>query len=270
MNAFLLAATAATGVHLLTSEPSPTHRAMWERARRCIQRRRLEVAATGGAALLATALFGAGPVAVALTLLFAATPPWLRRRASERRRNIGQAAWPSMIEELRILTGTLGRSIPQALLEVGRRAPEELRPAFDAAQREWSLTGDFESTTAILTRTLAEPTADAACETLLVAHLVGGNLDQRLADLAADRRRDVLERRAAQSAMAGARLARWFVIVVPLAMLFAGATVGNGVAAYRTPSGAFLLCVAAAMVGACWWWAGALMRVPSERRVLTS
>jgi len=174
-----------------------------------------------------------------------------------------------MIEELRILTGTVGRSIPQALLEVGQRSPDELRPAFAAAQREWSLTADFNSTVKILTDELAEPTADATCETLLVAHEVGGDLDRRLADLAADRRRDLTERQAANSAMAGARLARAFVIIVPLGMAFAGLGVGNGRDAYQTPNGRLLVAVAAGMVAVCWWWAGTLMKVPAERRVLT-
>lgn len=45
-----------------------------------------------------------------------------------RRRNaLAQAsqAWPRLLEELRLLTGSQGRSIPQALFEVGRRAPPE-------------------------------------------------------------------------------------------------------------------------------------------------
>ena len=48
-----------------------------------------------------------------------------------------------MIEEIRILTGSLGRSVPQALFEVGRRGPEELRPAFEAATRHWLVSTDF-------------------------------------------------------------------------------------------------------------------------------
>ena len=35
-----------------------------------------------------------------------------------------------MIEEIRILTTSVGRSIPQALFDVGLRGPLELRPAF--------------------------------------------------------------------------------------------------------------------------------------------
>ena len=267
MNGFLFAALAAAGVHLLVS-PAPRRRIG---ARQALLASRpwqaptltAVLALVAGAAVLGPSL--ATPVIAAVA---AWAPVALRKAAADRRRTAGQAAWPQMIEELRILTGSVGRSVPQALFEVGQRAPEVLRPAFATAQREWSLTGDFPSVVKILKQELAEPTADATLETLLVAHEVGGDLDRRLADLAEDRRRDLLERRAARSAMAGARLARAFVVVVPLGMLLAGLSVGQGAAAYRTPDGGLLVGVAAAMVAVCWWWAGSLMRVPAERRVL--
>ena len=120
--------------------------------------------------------------------LFAATFPLASYRVRRRaRRAAAMDAWPRLLEELRILTSSLGRSIPQALFEVGRRAPEELRPAFAAAHREWLLSTDFARTLRVLKANLADPTADAVCETLLVAHEVGGtDLDRRLEAL--DRR----------------------------------------------------------------------------------
>src|SRR3546814_19528823 len=84
-------------------------------------------------------------------------------------------AWPRLLEELRILTSSLGRSIPQALFEVGRRAPAEMRPAFDAAQREWLLSTDFTRPIRALKALLADPPADAACATLLLAPEAGGS-----------------------------------------------------------------------------------------------
>ena len=71
---------------------------------------------------------------------------------------------------------------------------------------------------------LADPTADAACETLLVAHEVGGtDLAHRLEALAEDRRQDALGRKDARAKQAGVRFARRFVLVVPVGMALAGA-----------------------------------------------
>ena len=75
---------------------------------------------------VAFTLFG-GVLPALVTGAFAATLPLTSYRARrQRRRAEAREAWPRMIEEIRVQTGSLGRSIPQALFEVGRRGPEEL------------------------------------------------------------------------------------------------------------------------------------------------
>lgn len=216
----------------------------------------------------AWALFG-GVLPPLVAGAFAASFPAATARARrERRRHEAQEAWPRMIEEIRLLTGSLGRSIPQALLEVGRRAPEELRPAFAAAEREWLLSTDFARTTRVLKARLADPTADATCETLLVAHEVGGSdLDRRLAALAENRADDLRGRKDARAKQSGVRFARRFVLVVPIGMAVAGLSIGSGREAYGSFLGQVLVAVGLVVVVLCWVWAGRLMRLPEEERV---
>src|SRR5690606_4725073 len=126
--------------------------------------------------------------ALAVALFAGAAPVTSYRLRRARRIAVAREAWPAMIEEIRLRTGSLGRSIPQALFEVGERGPVEMRPAFEAAHREWLLTTDLERTLDVLKDRLADPTADVTCETLLVAHEVGGaEVGRRLAALAEDR-----------------------------------------------------------------------------------
>lgn len=220
-------------------------------------------------AALALIVFGS-PLPAFVGGVFAASFPvaaYRQRRLTARA--VAQDAWPRMIEELRILTGSVGRSIPQALFEVGAAAPEELRPAFSAAHREWLLTTDFERTLGVLRDLLADPTCDATCETLLIAHQLGGtDVDRRLADLAEDRREDARYRKDARARQAGVRFARRFVLLVPLGMAAAGLSVGNGRDAYQTPLGQMAVLLALGMVAACWIWAGRILRLPVEERVL--
>lgn len=224
------------------------------------------------AAVIGTAatssVLGFGIAAVLLGLIIGTAPGavWRRRRAARRR--AASEAWPRLIEELRVLTGPAGRPIPQALLEVGLRGPTEVRPAFVAAQREWAMSTDVSRMMAVLKRELADPVADATCETLLIAVLAGGDVDDRLAALAEDRRSDERERKEAHAKQAGARLARGFVVIVPAGMALAGLNVGDGSNAYRTPQGQVLVAGAVALVAACWWWATRIMRIPEARRVL--
>jgi len=123
-------------------------------------------------------------------------------------------------------------------------------------------------TVVVLKARLADPTADAACETLLVAHDLGGSdLDRRLGALVEDRIQDTQGRKDALAKQAGVRFARRFVLIVPIGMALAGMSVGNGRAAYQTPLGQVVVVAGVGMVIACWLWAGRIMQLPQEERV---
>ncbi len=291
----LLALCAVTGVHLLWSttraEPIAPDR---RRAARPLRRTlgasvdtwlaqaglagvdRREFGAVIAALAAAGAITGwvlfAGALPAAAMAVFAASFPvesYRRRRAN--RRAAALDAWPRLIEEIRVLTGALGRSIPQALFEVGARGPAELRPAFAAAHREWMISTDFARTIGVLKGRLADATTDAVCETLLVAHDVGGSeIDRRLEALAEDRMQDTQGRKDARARQAGARFARRFVLVVPLGMALAGMSVGDGRSAYGTATGQILVLAGLSVVALCWLWAGRVMRLPDEERVFSA
>jgi tight adherence protein B len=286
----LLAVTGAYGVHLLYTalvlrwqgvQPGPrvvrsrrtTRMREWLAESGLDEPRRAEIVG------LAAGLFGAGAVAgwvvfggVAVPCVAGATlvlaPLAAARSRRARRRAAAREAWPRLIEELRIKTITLGRSIPQALFEVGRRSPAELQPAFEEARREWALTTDFERTIEVLRRRLADATADAVCETLLIAHQIGGtDVDRCLTALVEDRVLDLEGRKDAQARQAGARFARWFTIIVPVLMALVGMSIGEGRAAYGSATGQLLTAFAVVVMVVCWFWAGRIMRLPEERRV---
>jgi tight adherence protein B len=213
-------------------------------------------------------LFGAVLPAVVAGVFAASFPVSAYRTRRGNTVAAASEAWPRMLEELRLRTGSLGQSIPQALFEVGRRAPSQWRPAFAAAEREWLLTTDFPRTLSLLKDRLADPGVDVVCETLEVAQVVGGtDLDARLGDLIDDRVIDLQGRKDAASRQAGVRFARRFVLLVPLGMALAGLSIGTGRSAYQTPGGQVAVTVGLLAVVACWVWSGRLMRLPSEPRV---
>ena len=213
-------------------------------------------------------IFGAPLPAVVGGAFAASFPVAAQRQRRGRQLEVARAAWPRMIDELRVLTAAVGRSIPQALLEVGANAPVELRAAFAAASREWMLSTDLERMLGVLRHELADPTCDSVCETLLIASELGGvDLDHRLIALAEDRRTDARHRREARARQAGVRFARRFVLLVPFGMATAGLAVGSGRAAYQTPIGQWAVLAAMAITVGCWLWAGRMLRLPPEERV---
>lgn len=219
-------------------------------------------------AVVGLAVFGALVPALVLAACAGLSPIASYRVRRQQRRSAAQEAWPRIIEEIRILTSSVGRSVPQALFEAGRRAPATFRPAFAEAHREWLLSTDFERTVAVLKTDLADSTADAALETLLVAHEVGGSeVARRLDALIEDRVIDVQGRKDARAKQAGVRFARRFVLLVPLGMAVVGMSIGNGRAAYVTAWGQALVVAGIFCVVACWAWAGRLLKLPEEQRV---
>lgn len=213
-------------------------------------------------------LFAAAVPALIVGFLAASFPVSAYRRRRQIRLEKAGESWPTLLEEMRLRTGSLGRSVPQALFESGRRAPEEWRPALAAAEREWLLTTDFSRTASLLKDRLADPSADAILETLLLAHEVGGtDLDSRLADLIEDRIIDLQNRKDSATRQAGVRFARRFVLLVPLGMALAGLTIGTGRQAYASTGGQIAVAVGLLAVAGCWAWSGRLMRLPRSPRV---
>jgi tight adherence protein B len=230
----------------------------------------VELTVTAFMSLTCWLIFGGTMAPTMGGLLAIGMPVKLYRSRRMRLRDEARRHWPSLIEEVRVLTTGLGRSVPVAFFEAGLRVPSEpMRAAFAQCQKEWLRTTDFEGSIQRLKLLLADPTADSVCEILLLAYTVGGtDLDSRLDRLAQDRRTDLNARLDATSRQAGARFARWFVIVVPLVMAGVGMTIGEGRSAYATPVGQILVASGIGIMGLCWWWSGTIMRLPEERRVL--
>lgn len=261
------------GIFVAPGVTGPVHRRRWRRRLALDDVRLRDVFTLAGLLFVvaggaAYAVFG-GTAVPLLAGCFGATFPLTATRTRRRRQQAAaREAWPRMIEELRLLTTSVGRSVPQALFDVGRRGPVQLRPAFEAAHREWLLSTDFDTTLLVLKSHLADATADVVCETLLVAHEMGGtDIDRRLAALADDRTRDLQGRKDAAAKQAGARFARAFVIAVPVGMALVGLTIGNGRTAYASQAGQAAVIAAMVMIAGCWWWAGWLMQLPTEQRV---
>lgn len=278
--AFVAALLAASGVFLLTRRPRPTRRVRparfsdWMRQSGIEGVSSIEFLTVGCVVFVLTTatiwfLFGAIVPATAAGLSALAAPLAIYRNRRARLLEQARDAWPTLIEELRLQVGTLGRSVPAALLDAGRRsATEPMRAAFEAANREWLLSTDFAAVVAMLQERLADPTADTVLETLLVANEIGGtDIDRRLARLLADRQIDLRHRHEATSRQAGVRFARWFVLIVPFAMALVGLGIGDGRAAYQEPTGQVVGGLAVAFTGLCWWWSAAILRLPSEPRI---
>ncbi|WP_419841355.1 hypothetical protein [Candidatus Poriferisodalis sp.] len=213
-------------------------------------------------------LFGGMAAPALVAAIGGAVPPSSARR--RRRRLAGDCwqAWPRLLAEIRISVAQRGQSIPAALFAVGAHAPAHMRPAFGEAERSWSLNTDFEAALRVLKTSLADPTADAVCETLLAAYQIGGvRIEARLRALAEAAQAEAAARADARAKQAGARFARSFVAAVPAFMAVIGLSIGRGRQAYESGGGQVLVALSVAAVAGCWLWAGRMMAIPARKRV---
>ncbi|HMK12138.1 MAG TPA: hypothetical protein VK461_11190 [Acidimicrobiales bacterium] len=276
--AALVACIAAYGVHLVHTGlslrwsgigPGPRgERLVGQRRIPRVGTRELQVLGGAVAAFGGTFLVFGGVLPSLIAGAISATLMTISdRAATERRCDLVADAWPGVLEEVRVLAGAGGRPIPQALFQAGVRTSPGVREAFVAAQREWQSSTDFTRAIAVLKAELDEASSDVVCETLLVAHQVGGSgVDRRLEALAEDRVRDLDLRRDARSRQAGARFARRFVLIVPIGMAFVGLSLGTGRSAYQSRGAQITVGAALALIAACWVWAGRILRLPRPGR----
>ena len=131
------------------------------------------VAAGVIAAAIAWLATGVGVLSVLAACAAGASPVvWLRSRAAKLVRQ-RRSMWPDVCD---LLVGSVraGLSLPDAIAVLGESAPQSLRPAFAAFERDMRVSGHFPSSIDRLKHALSDPMADRIIETLRMAREVGG------------------------------------------------------------------------------------------------
>ncbi len=204
---------------------------------------------TGGGLLLTCAGFGlfallvffvvtgSPPVAVCFAIFGSWIPLAAVRWRARKRRAALRLLWPDVVDHLRSAIRA-GLALPEALIQLGHKGPEELRVLFLDFGADYRSGGHFEAALNRLKERLADPVADRIIEALRMTREVGGSdlgrmlgiLSEFLRDSA--RTRSELEARQSWTINA-ARLAvaaPWIVLVVmasrPEAMLAFNSGVG--------------------------------------------
>src|SRR5699024_11799509 len=77
-------------------------------------------------------------IAAVVTML----PVFLLRSAARRRTTAMREVWPEAVDHLNSAIRA-GLSLPEALVQLGRKGPEELQPAFVESARDYQASGEF-------------------------------------------------------------------------------------------------------------------------------
>jgi tight adherence protein B len=219
-------------------------------------------------ALVLFGLSGSWPIACCFGLFGAWLPITILRWRARKRTAVLRQLWPDVVDHLRSAIRA-GLPLPEALIQLGEKGPEELRPIFREFGADYRAGGQFDGSLNKLKQRLADPVADRIIEALRLTREVGGSdLGKLLGTLAEflrenSRTRSELEARQSWTINA-ARLA----VAAPWIVMILLATRPEAIQAYNTPMGAAVLLGGLVVSLVCYTVMLKIGALPQDERVL--
>lgn len=207
-----------------------------------------------------------------VSLCFAVMAGWapfavVRARARKRRTRL-RDVWPDVVDHV-LSAVRAGLALPEALVQLGERGPEELRPQFQEFTHDYRATGRFSEALDLLKERLSDPVADRLVEALRIARDVGGSdLGRVLRALSGFLREDARARAELEARQSWTVNAARLAMAAPWAVLLLLATRGSTLDAYSSTAGVLVLAVGAGVTVAAYRLMVTLGRLPEEQRVL--
>ena len=207
-------------------------------------------------------------VAGAFALMAAYGPVgWIRAKARRRRAGL-RDVWPDVVDHVASAVRA-GLALPEALVQLSERGPEELRDAFAAFAQDYQASGRFTESLDRLKARLSDPVADRLIEALRIAREVGGSdLGRLLRSLSSFLREDARSRAELEARQSWTVNAARLAMGAPWVVLLLLATRGSALQAYRAPGGVIVLIIGAVASLLAYALMVRIGRLPEERRVL--
>lgn len=220
------------------------------------------------AALLVVAISGVAVLALLAGVVFGYLPIAVLRRRARSRSVALRSAWPDAVDMLASAVRA-GMSLPEAVIDLGVRGPEALRPAFKAFAADYRAGGSFAVALDQLKSRLGDPVADRVIVSLGIAREVGGtDLGRVLATLSDFLRQDARARGEIEARQSWTVNAARVAVAAPWITLLLLCTRPETVAAYSTATGALIILGSAAMSVVAYKVMTAIGKLPDEPRVL--
>jgi tight adherence protein B len=275
----LLLGVGALLVFLGMSAPRHQREAGVSRLRRLIDRAGLErvspsaivgacVALAAVSGLVIVAISGVAVVGLLAMIVFGSLPIAVLRRRARARGVALRAAWPDAVDMLGSAVRA-GMSLPEAVIDLGIRGPEALRPAFRSFASDYRARGSFALALEELKDRLGDPVADRVIVSLGIAREVGGtDLGRVLATLSDFLRQDARARGEIEARQSWTVNAARVAVAAPWITLLLLCTRPETVAAYSTAAGALIIIGSAVLSVVAYRVMTAIGKLPDEPRVL--
>lgn len=224
----------------------------------------------GGAVafLVSLAITRVSTVALAFAVMGLYLPlGWVRARARRRRGRLREV-WPDVIDHVASAVRA-GLALPEALVQLSERGPEELREPFARFADDYRASGRFGDSLDRLKARLSDPVADRLVEALRIAREVGGSdLGRLLRTLSTFLREDARSRAELEARQSWTVNAARLALAAPWVVLLLLATRGSALQAYQSATGVLVLVVGGVASVLAYLLMLRMGRLPEEQRVL--
>lgn len=214
------------------------------------------------------AISGAVVPSLAIGIGASVLPVLVLRSAARRRTTAMREVWPQAVDHVNSAIRA-GLSLPEALVQLSRKGPEELRPAFTEFALDYQASGDFANSLDRLKVRLADPVGDRIVEALRITRDVGGtDLGSLLRTLSAFLREDARTRAELEARQSWTVNAARLALVAPWVVLGLMATRPQAAQAYDSTMGLVLIVVGAGVSFIAYRVMLQIARLPQDERVL--
>ena len=187
---------------------------------------------------------------------------------SGKRSAVLRQLWPDVVDHLRSAIRA-GLSLPEALIQLGDKGPEELRHVFRDFGADYRSGGRFDPALNRLKGRLADPVADRIVEALRLTRDVGGSdLGRLLGTLGEFLRENARTRSELEARQSWTINAARLAVAAPWIVVVLLASRPEAVAAYNTPMGAAVLLGGLVVSVVCYSIMLRIGRLPADERVL--
>jgi tight adherence protein B len=208
------------------------------------------------------------PMAACFGLFGGWLPISLVRWRAKKRTAVLRQLWPDVVDHLRSAIRA-GLSLPEALIQLGAKGPEELRHVFRDFGADYRAGGQFDGSLNKLKDRLADPVADRIVEALRLTREVGGSdLGKLLGTLAEFLREDARTRSELEARQSWTVNAARLAVAAPWIVMVLLATRPEAVQAYNTPLGAGVLVGGLVVSLVCYSIMLRIGALPQDERVL--
>ena len=208
------------------------------------------------------------PMSACFGLFGAWLPISLVRWRAKKRTAVLRQLWPDVVDHLRSAIRA-GLSLPEALIQLGAKGPEELRHVFRDFGADYRAGGQFDGSLNKLKDRLADPVADRIVEALRLTREVGGSdLGKLLGTLAEFLREDARTRSELEARQSWTVNAARLAVAAPWIVMILLASRPEAVQAYNTPLGAGVLVGGLVVSLVCYSIMLRIGALPQDERVL--